>query len=71
MWRSLAEAGNRSLRKGNLIYLEGKCRTRSFEDKEGIKRYTTEIIPETFTLLGRSSDFEINELLENMTHSQK
>ena len=71
MWRSLAEAGHRSLRKGKLIYVEGKCRTRSFEDKEGIKRYTTEIIPEPFTLLGRSSDFEINELLENVTHSQK
>ncbi|WPU92868.1 single-stranded DNA-binding protein [Mucilaginibacter sabulilitoris] len=71
MRRSLAEACHRSLRKGKLIYVEGKCRTRSFEDKEGIKRYITEIIPETFTLLGRISDFEINELLENVAHSKK
>ncbi|MGN8072485.1 single-stranded DNA-binding protein [Mucilaginibacter sp. 22184] len=71
MWRSPAEAGHRTLHKGKLIYVEGKCRTRSFEDKEGIRRYTTKIISETFTLLGRSSDFEIDELLENVTHSQK
>lgn len=58
MWRSLAEAGFRSLRKGKLIYIEGKIHTRSFEDKEGIKRYTTEVTPDSFTVLGRSSDFE-------------
>lgn len=58
MWRGLAEAAEKILKKGILIYLDGKCRTRSFEDKSGIKRYTTEIVAESFTLLGRHSDFE-------------
>ncbi|WP_419702004.1 single-stranded DNA-binding protein [Mucilaginibacter sp. NFX135] len=71
MWRSLAEAAHKTLRKGKLIYIEGKCRTRSFEDKEGIKRYTTEIIPEIFTLLGRNSDFETDEFLEKIVRSEK
>jgi single-strand DNA-binding protein len=39
------------LRKGSLIYLEGKLRTRSWEDREGIKRYTTEIVVENFRML--------------------
>src|ERR1700761_5068921 len=56
MWRSLAEVAFKLLKKGKLIYVEGKCRTRSFEDKSGVKKYTTEIIAESFTILGRSSD---------------
>ncbi len=58
MWRSMAEAAHKVLRKNKLIYVEGKVRTRSFEDKDGIKKYTTEIITDYFTLLGRNSDFE-------------
>ncbi len=57
MWRGLASAAQRILKKGKLIYLEGKCRTRSFEDKAGIKRYTTEIVVDNFKVLGRGSDF--------------
>lgn len=62
MWRSLAEAGHKMLRKGKLVYVEGKARTRAFEDKEGIRRYTTEIIPDNFTILGRHSDFETDDI---------
>ena len=62
MWRTLAEAGYKLLRKGKLVYVEGKARTRAFEDKEGVRRYTTEIIPDNFTILGRKSDFETDEL---------
>jgi single-strand DNA-binding protein len=57
MWRGLAEVAIKYLSKGKLIYLEGKLRTRNFEDKQGIKKYTTEVIAENFTLLGRNSDF--------------
>ena len=57
MWKGLAEAGNRVLKKNALIYIEGKIRTRNFVDKEGIKKYNTEIIPDQFTMLGRRSDF--------------
>ncbi len=58
MWRGLADVAAKFLQKGKLVYIEGKLRTRSFEDKEGIKRYTTEIVAENFTMLGRKSDFE-------------
>ena len=52
MWRGLAEVAEKYLRKGAQIYLEGKIRTRTWDDKEGNKRYITEIIADTFTMLG-------------------
>src|ERR1700743_2630150 len=58
MWRGLADVAVKYLQKGKLVYIEGKLRTRSFEDKEGIKKYTTEFLAENFTMLGRKSDFE-------------
>jgi single-strand DNA-binding protein len=58
LWRSLADVAAKFLQKGKLVYIEGKLRTRSFEDKEGIKKYTTEIVAENFTMLGRKTDFE-------------
>lgn len=61
MWRGLAEVASKYLHKGKLVYIEGKLRTRSFEDKEKIKKYVTEIVAENFTLLGRKSDFEPNQ----------
>lgn len=58
LWRSLADVAAKFLQKGKLVYIEGKLRTRSFEDKEGVKKYTTEIVAESFTMLGRKTDFE-------------
>jgi single-strand DNA-binding protein len=58
MWRGLADVAAKYLNKGRLVYIEGKLRTRSYEDKEGIRRYTTEIVAESFNILGRRSDFE-------------
>jgi single-strand DNA-binding protein len=58
MWRSLADVAAKYLQKGKLVYIEGKLRTRTFEDKEGVKKYTTEVVAENFTLLGRKSDFD-------------
>lgn len=58
MWRGLADMAAKFLQKGKLVYIEGKLRTRSFEDKEGVKKYTTEVVAENFTMLGRKSDFE-------------
>jgi single-strand DNA-binding protein len=53
MWRGVAERAERILKKGNTIYAEGKLRTRSWEDKEGNKRYITEIVVENFQLLDK------------------
>jgi single-strand DNA-binding protein len=58
MWRALADIAAKLLVKGKLIYVEGKLKTRHIEDKEGHKKYITEIIVENFKLLGRKSDFE-------------
>ena len=58
MWRGLADIAAKFLQKGKLVYIEGKLRTRTFEDKEGIKKYTTEVVAENFTMLGRKTDFE-------------
>ncbi len=58
MWRGLADVSAKYLSKGKLVYIEGKLRTRTYEDREGIRRYTTEIVAENFTLLGRKSDFD-------------
>lgn len=60
MWRGLADVAVKYLTKGKLVYIEGRLRTRTYEDKEGIRRYATEVVAETFTLLGRKSDFEPN-----------
>src|ERR1700760_1484480 len=62
LWRSLADVAAKFLQKGKLVYIEGKLRTRSFEDKEGVKKYTTEIVAENFTMLGRKTDFEGGEI---------
>ena len=56
VWRGLAEVAEKYLKKGMQIYVEGKIRSRSWEDKEGNKRYTTEILGDTFTILGKKED---------------
>ena len=71
MWRTLADIAVKLLKKGKLIFVEGKLKTRSYEDKEGILRYTTEVVAETFTLLGRNSDFEERVENNNSHHSQQ
>lgn len=51
VWRGLADVAEKYLRKGSKIYLEGKLKTRSWDDKDGNKRYSTDIVAETFTML--------------------
>ena len=55
-WRKLAEIAESYLRKGSQIYLEGKLRTKSSEDQQGNKRYSTEVVADTFTILGKRED---------------
>lgn len=69
MWRGLADVAAKYLTKGRLVYIEGKLRTRSYEDKEGIRRYTTEIVAESFNILGRRTDFENPNSNQNSTSS--
>lgn len=51
LWGSLADIAGKYLKKGSKIYLEGKIKTRSW-DKDGVKRYITEIIGDNLTMLG-------------------
>jgi len=51
-WGPIADVIERYLRKGSQIYVEGKIRTRSYDDKDGVKKYITEIIGDTMTMLG-------------------
>ena len=53
MWGKNAEVAERYIRKGTQIYLEGRLRTRAWEDRNQVKRYTTEIYVDTFELLAR------------------
>ena len=50
LWRGLAEIAQKYLHKGDLVCVEGKLRTRSWE-KEGVTRYTTEIVGDNMTML--------------------
>lgn len=46
-FRKTAEYIGNHIAKGNMVYVEGKLQTRSWEDKEGVKRYTTEVLIDT------------------------
>lgn len=67
LWRGLADVAEKYLSKGNQVYIEGKIKTRSWDDKDGIKRYTTEIYCDNMTMLsGRkeqstTASAEVNE----------
>ena len=50
VWRALAEITQKYLHKGDMVYIEGKLRTRSWE-KEGVTRYTTEVVGDNMTML--------------------
>ena len=55
-WRGLAEVAEKYMKKGQSIYVEGKIRTNSYQDKEGIQRYSVEIVADNITMLGGRSE---------------
>jgi single-strand DNA-binding protein len=56
LWKRLAEIANEYLKKGSPVYIEGRIQTRSWEDKDGQKRYMTEIVGRNIQLLGRRGE---------------
>ena len=56
VWGKLAEIVQQYLKKGALIYIEGRIETREWQDKEGQKRYTTEIVANEMRMLGGKGD---------------
>lgn len=56
VWRRLAEICGEYLHKGRQVYIEGRLQTRSWEDKDGNKRWTTEILALNMQMLGSPGD---------------
>ncbi|MFV0593002.1 MAG: single-stranded DNA-binding protein [Draconibacterium sp.] len=52
LWRGLADVAEKYVTKGRQLYIEGRIRTRSYDDKDGNKRYMTEIYGDVLQLLG-------------------
>jgi single-strand DNA-binding protein len=71
-YRKLAEIAGQYLKKGALIYVEGKLQTRKWQDKEGKDRFTTEIIVDQMKMLG-SKDHSTNleKTPQAETHTSK
>lgn len=55
-WRQLADLAENFIRKGSQIFVEGRIRSRSWDDQNGQKRYVTEILADSIQLLGRKGD---------------
>ena len=53
LWRGLAGLAKEYVRKGNLLYVEGKLRNRQYDDKDGVKKYVAEIVAEQVILLDK------------------
>jgi single-strand DNA-binding protein len=51
-YRKLAEIAGQYLKKGSQVYVEGRLQTRKWTDKDGVERYTTEIIADSMQMLG-------------------
>ena len=56
MYGRMAETANEYMKKGQMVYIEGRLQTREWEDKNQVKRKTTEIRCDNFTMLGRRGD---------------
>ncbi len=60
-WRGLADIAEKILKKGTQIFIEGKLRTRSWEDKDGNKRYITEVVADNFSVLANRNHPDNNQ----------
>jgi single-strand DNA-binding protein len=69
LWRGLAEVAEKLLKKGMQVYIEGRLRTRSWEDKDGSKKRATEIVGENLTILSRKNALGADGSPETITAS--
>ncbi len=74
VWRGLAEVSEKYLKKGQSVYIEGKIRANNYTDKEGIQRYTTEIVADNMTMLGggrgEGGGADVNTSYANSSNTQ-
>ena len=60
LWSPLADIAENYLKKGSQVYIEGKISNRSYEDKDGVKKYISEVVGREITLLGRPPEQQEN-----------
>ena len=70
-WGGLAKIVEQYVKKGDPLYIEGKIRTRSYDDKNGIKKYITEINADNLEMLGRRSASSSQASNSNSSISQQ
>src|SRR5690606_39248168 len=74
LWRGLADLAQKYLHKGSLVYVEGKLRTRSWEDKDKVRKFQTEIIGENLIMLEKRKETgkcdTLDELAASATSSE-
>jgi single-strand DNA-binding protein len=70
-WRGLAQVVEKFVRKGTQVYIEGKIRSRSYDDQNGIRRYITEIYADTLEILSRRNppSESVNNTTTNISNS--
>src|ERR1700744_4556676 len=56
LWRGLADLAQKYLHKGSLVYIEGRIRTRNWEDKDKNKRFSTEIVGDNLVMLAKRKE---------------
>ena len=60
-WRGVATLASQYIHKGSLLYVEGKLRNRQYEDKQGQKKYVTEVVAEQVVLLDKKTKLQPDE----------
>ena len=63
VWGKLADVVEKYVKKGQLLYVEGKIEYRSYDDKDGNKRYVTDIVVFTLQMLGKKETAGIHEIM--------
>lgn len=56
LWRGLADLAQKYLHKGSLVFIEGRLRTRNWEDQNKIKRFSTEIVGDNMVMLDKRKE---------------
>lgn len=69
-WRGLAEVADKYIKKGNQIYLEGKIVNRSYDDKDGNKKYITEIVADNIVMLSSKSATNDQKPADEQAHDE-
>jgi single-strand DNA-binding protein len=71
LWSPLADIAENYLKKGSQVYIEGKISNRSYEDKDGVKKYISEVVGREITLLGRAPSSDSMNAQESTTQNNQ